>query len=197
MQTVAPDAETDALIVGSGQAGASAALALSTYGVPNIVVTRYASLADTPRAHLTNQRTMEVPRDLGVEDEVVAKATPQHLMGDTTFCSRSSPAPTSPSARPLPSSRPSTDSPRRPPSRCGPPRRGGRLRRGGRTVADRGGATDPRTRVTETAATDVIDIKKYNGCDGCDGYAGCGRERNHGQRIGGGRRPPSDRPEPT
>ncbi|MCK8432719.1 FAD-dependent monooxygenase [Streptomyces sp. D2-8] len=78
--------ETDVLIVGSGPAGASAALALSTYGVPNIVVTRYASLADTPRAHITNQRTMEVLRDLGVEDEVVAQATPQHLMGNTTFC---------------------------------------------------------------------------------------------------------------
>ncbi|MFJ4974115.1 FAD-dependent oxidoreductase [Streptomyces coeruleorubidus] len=78
--------ETDVLIVGSGPAGASAALALSTYGVPNIVVTRYASLADTPRAHITNQRTMEVLRDLGVEQEVVAQATPQHLMGNTTFC---------------------------------------------------------------------------------------------------------------
>ena len=78
--------DTDVLIVGSGPAGASAALALSTYGVPNIVVTRYASLADTPRAHITNQRTMEVLRDLGVEEEVVAKATPQHLMGNTTFC---------------------------------------------------------------------------------------------------------------
>ncbi|MEU6357683.1 FAD-dependent monooxygenase [Streptomyces sp. NPDC047072] len=78
--------ETDVLIVGSGPAGASAALALSTYGVPNVVVTRYASLADTPRAHITNQRTMEVLRDLGVEQEVVARATPQHLMGNTTFC---------------------------------------------------------------------------------------------------------------
>ncbi|MBX9366697.1 FAD-dependent monooxygenase [Streptomyces sp. WAC04114] len=78
--------ETDVLIVGSGPAGASAALALSTYGVPNIMVTRYASLADTPRAHITNQRTMEVLRDLGVEQEVVAQSTPQHLMGNTTFC---------------------------------------------------------------------------------------------------------------
>lgn len=79
--------ETDVLIVGSGPAGASAALALSTYGVPNIVVTRYGRLADTPRAHITNQRTMEVFRDLGIEDRVKAQATPQQLMGNTVFCS--------------------------------------------------------------------------------------------------------------
>ncbi|MEV7341079.1 FAD-dependent monooxygenase [Streptomyces sp. NPDC093544] len=82
MQTV----ETEVLIIGSGPAGASAALALSTYGVPNIVATRYAHLSDTPRAHITNQRTMEVLRDLGVEQTVIAQATPQHLMGNTTFC---------------------------------------------------------------------------------------------------------------
>lgn len=78
--------ETDVLIVGSGPAGATAALALSTYGVPNTVVTRYGRLADTPRAHITNQRTMEVFRDLGVEDRVREQATPQHLMGNTVFC---------------------------------------------------------------------------------------------------------------
>jgi 2,4-dichlorophenol 6-monooxygenase len=62
------------------------ALALATYGVDHVVITRYASLATEPRAHITNQRTMEVLRDLGVEDRVVAQATPQHLMGTTTFC---------------------------------------------------------------------------------------------------------------
>ncbi|MFJ5214668.1 FAD-dependent oxidoreductase [Streptomyces sp. NPDC088354] len=78
--------ETDVLIVGSGPAGATAALALSSYGVPNVVVTRYDRLSATPRAHITNQRTMEVLRDLGVEQEVIAKATPQPLMDNTVFC---------------------------------------------------------------------------------------------------------------
>jgi 2,4-dichlorophenol 6-monooxygenase len=78
--------ETDVLIVGSGPAGSTAALALSTYGVPNVLVTKYRWLADTPRAHITNQRTMEVLRDLGVEQEVVALAAPQDVMGNTVFC---------------------------------------------------------------------------------------------------------------
>ncbi len=59
---------------------------LSTYGVPNIIVTKYSWLADTPRAHITNQRTMEILRDLGVEAEVTAEASPQDLMGNTVFC---------------------------------------------------------------------------------------------------------------
>jgi len=78
--------ETDVLIVGSGPAGSSAGLMLSTYGIPNIIVTKYGWLADTPRAHLTNQRTMEILRDLGIEAEAVAQSTPQHLLGHTAFC---------------------------------------------------------------------------------------------------------------
>lgn len=46
--TTVPTVETDVLIVGSGPAGASAALALRTYGVPNVMVTRYSRLANTP-----------------------------------------------------------------------------------------------------------------------------------------------------
>jgi 2,4-dichlorophenol 6-monooxygenase len=78
--------ETDVLIVGSGPAGSSAALALATYGVRCMLVTKYRWLADTPRAHITNQRTMEVLRDLGVEDEAIAKSSAQDLMGNNVFC---------------------------------------------------------------------------------------------------------------
>lgn len=78
--------ETEVLVVGSGPAGASAALFLATLGVPNIMITKYRWTANTPRAHITNQRTMEIFRDVGVEGQVLAEATPHELMGDTVFC---------------------------------------------------------------------------------------------------------------
>jgi 2,4-dichlorophenol 6-monooxygenase len=78
--------ETDVLIVGSGPAGASAALFLSTLGIDNIMVTKYRWTANTPRAHITNQRAMETFRDMGIEDQVLADATPHDLVGDTVFC---------------------------------------------------------------------------------------------------------------
>ncbi|MCV9992683.1 FAD-dependent monooxygenase [Paeniglutamicibacter sp. ZC-3] len=78
--------ETDVLIVGSGPAGSSAALFLSSLGVPNIMITKYRWTANTPRAHITNQRTMEIFRDLGIEDQVLAEATPHEMIGDTVFC---------------------------------------------------------------------------------------------------------------
>jgi 2,4-dichlorophenol 6-monooxygenase len=78
--------ETDVLIVGSGPAGGAAALCLATLGIPNIMITKYRWTANTPRAHITNQRAMEIFRDLGVEDQVLADATPHELCGDTVFC---------------------------------------------------------------------------------------------------------------
>lgn len=78
--------ETDVLVVGSGPGGAAAALFLSTLGVPNIMITKYRWTANTPRAHITNQRAMEVFRDLGIEQQVLADATPHELCGDTVFC---------------------------------------------------------------------------------------------------------------
>ena len=82
------DITTDVLTIGTGPAGSAMAALLSTYGVENMVINRYRWLASTPRAHITNQRTMEVLRDLGkeVEAEAYMHATDQDLMGENVFC---------------------------------------------------------------------------------------------------------------
>src|ERR1700730_14227882 len=78
--------ETDDLIVGSGPAGGAAGPCLSTLATENIMITKSRWTANTPRAHITTQRAMEVFRDLGVEGQVLADATPHELVGDTVFC---------------------------------------------------------------------------------------------------------------
>ncbi len=82
------DIDTDVLIIGTGPAGSATAALLSSYGVENMAVNRYRWLANSPRAHITNQRTMEVLRDLGpeVEAEAYMHATPNDLMGNNVFC---------------------------------------------------------------------------------------------------------------
>ncbi len=82
------DITTDVLIIGTGPAGLTTAAHLSSLGIPNMVVNRYRWLANTPRAHITNQRAMEVFRDLGrdLEEEIYLYAAPQDLMGENVFC---------------------------------------------------------------------------------------------------------------
>lgn len=79
------DHVTDVLVVGSGPAGATAALALATEGVRVTVVNRYNWVANSPRAHITNQRALEVMRDLGVEAEAHRVGTPWDQMAEMVF----------------------------------------------------------------------------------------------------------------
>jgi len=73
------------LVVGAGPAGLTASLALRRYGVDHLVVEQYPGTAHTPRAHIVNQRTVEILRHLGIEDRFHAVATPQHLMSNNLW----------------------------------------------------------------------------------------------------------------
>jgi 2,4-dichlorophenol 6-monooxygenase len=79
------DLEVPVLIVGAGPAGLATALLLSRYGVPNMLVERHSGTAHTPRAHIVNQRTVEIFRHMGIEDELLAAGTPQQLMSNNVW----------------------------------------------------------------------------------------------------------------
>src|SRR5690349_13151192 len=77
--------EVPVLIVGAGPAGLALSVALSRYGVGHLVVERHRGTAHTPRAHIINQRTVEIFRHLGISDRFHAVATPQHLMASNLW----------------------------------------------------------------------------------------------------------------
>ncbi|MFF0745860.1 FAD-dependent oxidoreductase [Streptomyces sp. NPDC004111] len=78
--------DTDVLVVGAGPAGASAANLLAELGVRTLVVGKHGWTAASPRAHITNQRTMEIMRELGLEDELRRLSTPQADMAENVYC---------------------------------------------------------------------------------------------------------------
>src|ERR1700676_1583126 len=74
------DIEIPVLIVGAGPAGLTLALALARYGVPALTVEKHPSTAHTPRAHIINQRTVEIFRALGISEKFHEVAIPQSAL---------------------------------------------------------------------------------------------------------------------
>ena len=56
--------EVPVLVVGGGVVGLSASMILSTLGVTSLLVNNYPSTSPHPKAHILNQRTMEILRDV-------------------------------------------------------------------------------------------------------------------------------------
>jgi len=76
---------TDVLVVGAGPAGLTMSALLAKYGIDAITVTQYPSTANSPRAHITNQRAMEVMRDLGAEERVKNVSLPNDAMRNNVW----------------------------------------------------------------------------------------------------------------
>ena len=83
--TMESESSTQVLIVGAGPAGATLALLLAQLGIKTLAISRHRSTANTPRAHIFNQRAMEVLRDAGLEERVSQVATSAENMMHTTW----------------------------------------------------------------------------------------------------------------
>jgi 2-polyprenyl-6-methoxyphenol hydroxylase-like FAD-dependent oxidoreductase len=66
------ETEVPVLVVGGSLVGLSAAIFLADHGLPPLVVERHPGTAIHPRAAMFLQRTIELWRGVGIEDEVVA-----------------------------------------------------------------------------------------------------------------------------
>ena len=72
--------ETEVLIIGGGASGLTSSALLSSYGVGTVLVSRYAETSALPKAHLLSCKTMEMYRELGLEEAIRKRGTPPEHM---------------------------------------------------------------------------------------------------------------------
>ncbi|MDN5862471.1 MAG: FAD-dependent monooxygenase, partial [Salinisphaera sp.] len=70
----------DVLVVGAGGCGLNLSIFLGNHGVDALTVERNTELAQLPKAHYLNQRSMEILRQHGVADDIYAGSTPPDNM---------------------------------------------------------------------------------------------------------------------
>jgi 2,4-dichlorophenol 6-monooxygenase len=80
---VATDIEVPVLIVGGGGAGLTASMLLSQLGIEALLVSALPTTSTLPKAHVLNQRAMEILRDAGVAEEIYERGTPLENMRQT------------------------------------------------------------------------------------------------------------------
>jgi 2,4-dichlorophenol 6-monooxygenase len=79
------DEEVPVLIVGGGGAGLTASMLLARLGVDHLLVSARPQTSDLPKAHVLNQRAMEVLDDAGVAGAIAKQSTPAEQMAATAF----------------------------------------------------------------------------------------------------------------
>ena len=79
------DAEVPVLIVGGGGAGLTASMLFARQGVEHLLISARPGTSDLPKAHVLNQRAMEVLEDVGVSEAIEQRSTPAAQMAATAY----------------------------------------------------------------------------------------------------------------
>ncbi len=74
------DLQVPVLIIGGGGAGLTASMLLSQLGIKSLLVNARPTTSDLPKAHVLNQRAMEILNDAGVADAIYKVGTPPENM---------------------------------------------------------------------------------------------------------------------
>ncbi len=84
-KNIMSDITVPVLIVGGGGAGLTASMLLSSYGIDSLLVSRYPNTSHLPKAHVLNQKSMEIFRELGLADTIYAHGTPLEGLSYTAW----------------------------------------------------------------------------------------------------------------
>ncbi|MGH7287946.1 MAG: FAD-dependent monooxygenase, partial [Myxococcota bacterium] len=79
------DVQVPVLIVGGGGAGLTASMLLSRLGVESLLVSALPTTSLLPKAHVLNQRTMEILRELGIAETIYERSAPAEQMQATAW----------------------------------------------------------------------------------------------------------------
>ena len=79
------DERVPVLIVGGGGAGLTASMLLARQGVDHLLVSARPHTSDLPKAHVLNQRAMEVLEDVGVAEAIAQRSTPAAQMAASAY----------------------------------------------------------------------------------------------------------------
>ena len=83
--TAGAEEQVPVLIVGGGGAGLTSSMLMARLGVDHLLVSARPQTSDLPKAHVLNQRAMEVLEDVGVAGAIAERSTPPEQMAATAF----------------------------------------------------------------------------------------------------------------